>query len=579
MRNLVWLVVCVLVLGAITWLAGAMANNERITRMWVSAQVAEDGSARVTEVIDYDFGYPVEGKHGIYRDIPGLTYEVEDDDVSVTMDGHQVPYELTYGETSDRSIRIGDADRKVHGLHRYRITYPLPDVVNEKGDLAWDAVGTGWQVDLHQVEVHVASANRWFGSRCVQGKSGSTRSCRAGQSYADQPTPGHLIARFGRVESGHGVTFYGAVDGRSVSDVVKPVRPAPPAGARPDADASPNPFRTGLTVAGIALGCSLLTIVPLRLLGRDRHATVLKRPTAEGAPPDGLTPEQGGMILTERVEPHIQAAWLLGVAARRHIKVTGSGQFPTLQRTPGRAGVPDADTTAVLDDMFAGGRREFVLGVYDPFFKSAWESLAARLAEWQRTSDLWDPAAERRARLAARAGLWATLSGFLTAIVGSGLISFVNGAGWPVVAAGAVLGGTGLALRLYGWELKSRTGRGAALRAQLEAFRDWLAEAPPEAAEDTEWLEQLTAWAVALGVAERWERSIDAATTAPASGRGTRSATLSWLGPALAVSLVAAVTASADAPSPSGSGGSSSGGGSGGGGVGGGTGGGGGGSW
>ncbi|MYW68752.1 DUF2207 domain-containing protein [Streptomyces sp. SID8379] len=574
-RGLVWMVFLALALGCVTWFAGAAGNSERVTRMWVSAKVAKDGSARVTEVIDYDFGHPTSDRHGIFRDIPGLTYEVDDEDVHATMDGGPVPYELSYGETTERSIRVGDADRTVSGLHRYRITYPLPDVV-KKGKLAWDAVGTGWQVDLRNVEIHVAAPYGLDATRCVRGRTGSTQSCRAAQ-----PDTGHLVAAPGNVAPGNGVTLYASAAARGAA--VQAARPTPPAGARPDAEAAPDPLWTGLTVAGLALGCGLLAVGALRLLGRDRRPADLERP-AEGTPPEALTPAQGGILLSEHVEPHHQVAWLLHTAFRRHINIRGTGQHPTLRRTRGLGGVPDADTTAVLDDMFAG-RAEFVLGMYDPLFRSAWQSLGTRLAEWQRTSDLWDPASERRERVARLTGLGATLLGLVAAIIGSVLISHMNTAGWPMSLAGALVTGAGLALCLRAWELKRRSARGAALRLQVETFRQWLTDASPEAVgdatADAERFELLTAWAVALGLAQRWERSI-ATSTAPATTGGTRRSTaFAQLGPALAVGLITAAAVSATAPSSSGSGGSggSGGGGSSGGGVGGGTGGGGGGSW
>ncbi|MFD5067996.1 DUF2207 domain-containing protein [Streptomyces sp. NPDC058369] len=576
-RGLIGLVCALLLLGGVTWFAAAAGNTERVTRMWVSAQVAPDGSARVNEVIDYDFGHPTGSRHGIFRDIPGLTYEIGDEDVSVTMDGAPVPYELSYGGTTERSIRIGDAGRTVGGPHRYRISYPLPDVV-KKGKLAWDAVGTGWKVDLHDVEVHVTATAPWSGARCVRGRTGSAQSCGAERSGVAQPTPGQLTARVGTLAPGNGVTLYGAAGTGAARDAFQAVRPTPPAGARPDAGPGPDPARTALWVTGLALACGLATVGALRLLGRDRSPAVLAQP-AEGTPPEGLTPVQGGILLTERVEPRHKVAWLLDTANRGHLSITGTGQLPTLRRVPG--GDPDEDTAAVLDDMFAGGRVWFTLGTYDAYFRSAWQSLGIRLTAWQQTSDLWDPAGQRRVTVAVGTGLVGTLLGVVAALTGAVLIGHLNAAGPPVAAVGAVLMGTGPALCFRAWELKRRTARGAALLAQVESFQHWLATTSPRSIDDTERLEQLTAWAVALGVAQRWERSIAAATAPPVTG-ARRSTTLTQLGPALAVGLIVATARSSHAPaatSSGGSGGFSGGGGSSDSGVGGGTGGGGGGSW
>ncbi|MFE5405085.1 DUF2207 domain-containing protein [Streptomyces sp. NPDC056580] len=85
---------------------------------WVGAEIRADGSARITEVIDYDLGQSGDS-HGIYR------------------------------------LKIGDPGRLVGGVHRHRIQYVLPEAVRGHR-FAWDAVGAGWQVDRANAEVHVA---------------------------------------------------------------------------------------------------------------------------------------------------------------------------------------------------------------------------------------------------------------------------------------------------------------------------------------------------------------------------------------------------------------------------------------
>ncbi|MFC9635015.1 hypothetical protein ACFTY8_38635 [Streptomyces mirabilis] len=48
----------VLLLSGLVVLFRMSGNVERVNTMWVGAEVAADGSIRVTEVIDYDFGEP-----------------------------------------------------------------------------------------------------------------------------------------------------------------------------------------------------------------------------------------------------------------------------------------------------------------------------------------------------------------------------------------------------------------------------------------------------------------------------------------------------------------------------------------
>jgi hypothetical protein len=142
-RALIVVLVVLVVFGGVAAAAQALANKERVTSMWVGAEIRADGSARITEVIDYDFGHSGDS-HGIYRDVPGSPFE-DSDNLRVTMDGHKVPYEDTYGdyyqdEKGERNLadrlKIGDPHHLVSGIHRYRIQYTLPEVV-KGGKLAW----------------------------------------------------------------------------------------------------------------------------------------------------------------------------------------------------------------------------------------------------------------------------------------------------------------------------------------------------------------------------------------------------------------------------------------------------------
>jgi hypothetical protein len=64
------LALAVLLVGVAAAVGVVVADTERIAGMWVGAEISSDGSARITEVIDYDFGR--ERRHGIFRDVLGL---------------------------------------------------------------------------------------------------------------------------------------------------------------------------------------------------------------------------------------------------------------------------------------------------------------------------------------------------------------------------------------------------------------------------------------------------------------------------------------------------------------------------
>jgi hypothetical protein len=549
----IWLVVAAPLVGLAVTVGALGGNTERVTGMWVSARIADDGSARITEVIDYDFGIGLQDRHGIYRDVPGLSDR--DADVTVTSDSAPARFLLL----TDR-IRIGDPDQQVYGRHSYRIEYTLQNVARN-GKLAWDAVGTGWQVDLDVVKVEVVAPFALDGVRCVQGAEGSTSPCPM-----SRPSPGALTARVTKLAPGKGMSVYADTGTRLAAMAPPPAEPADDLGG--DRDSGPNPLLPGLLAAASALVVTLTVARVLRILGRERVdgrrvdlETLPLTPTP--APPDGLTPAQGGILLAERVQPQHKVAWLMSTAMDGHLDIDGNEHRPTLTRAAAPVESDDLTVNPVLDRIFAG-RDSVTLGSYDPDLKAAWDLLGSRLTWWWDDSGLPDKAADLRHRRVRLTGLVLLALGAVTAVAG-GVLSGGTGPAWlPTVAAGAVLAGAGFAMAVRGWELRVRTERGTGLWIGVESFRRYLADAGAQTL-DAGQVERYTAWAVALGEIKRWSEAVKRSTVAPR----TRSR---YYSPALAATLASATAASATAPSSSGSSGGT-------GSVGGGAGGGGGGSW
>ena len=162
----VLLAVAALVVGGGAALGAVLGDGERVTGMWAGAEVARDGSARVVEAIDYDFGSTA--RHGIFRDVPGLR-----PDAPVEVSSATAPDDVELGGSSLQTrIRIGDPARTVTGRHRYTVRYPLEGVA-PGGRLAWDAVGTSWPVEVASVEVHVVAPYELVAPRCVHGAAGA----------------------------------------------------------------------------------------------------------------------------------------------------------------------------------------------------------------------------------------------------------------------------------------------------------------------------------------------------------------------------------------------------------------------
>jgi Predicted membrane protein (DUF2207) len=579
--------------GAVSLVGAVVGDTERVERLWTSAQLADDGSAQITEVIDYDFGVQTD-RHGIFRDVPDLSPEAP-----ITVDSPDAPDAIqvtpeAVGGRDGARIRIGDPDVTVSGRHRYRIEYPLPGVARGT-TLDWEAVGTGWEVGIDEAEIHVVSPFELLDPTCSVGVSGSQGGCEV-----REVAPGHLMTTVEGVDPGEGVS----IEARTGSDLATPPAPPEPPATPPD---DPG---TGLALpAATAAACSLLaagsTAWLVRRAGRERVGVggpadaawagpdtstswtrvdedeLAAMATTEFAPPADLDPPHGGIVLAEDVRPEHKVAWLIQQAIDGTVDIGGNGadaeggggpRMPMLS-TGGddlrlvRTGQGDPDAAAILDTAFAG-RDELELGSYDSDFARAWRDLQGRLQAWRETSGFWDPGGGTR-KIAARVlGIFAVLVGALCAF-GGGALANEQGPAWLVLAAaGGALAGAGLAAALRAWELRIRTPAGSAAWLRVESFRRFLAGSEAYHAEEAAKrgvLREYTAWAVAVGEIDRWQRAVSAASIAPE----TAGLSYAYMAPLLLTSTTSAATAPH----------SSGGGGFGGGSVGGGAGGGGGGSW
>jgi hypothetical protein len=584
-----------LVVGAVSLIGARAGDSERVERLWTSADLAAEGSAQVTEVIDYNFGSAT-GKHGIFRYVWDLSPEAP-----ITVRSPDAPddIEVTYGFRDRRyvtNIRIGDPNVTVSGRHRYRIGYPLPGVARGT-TLDWEAVGVGWDVGIDEAEIHVVAPFELLDATCSAGTTGSQGGCEV-----REVTPGHLVTTVEGLDSGEGVS----IEARTGSDLATPPAPPEPPATPPD-----DPGTGLLPPAGAAAGGALLaagsTAWLVRRAGRERvgaggpadaawagpdASTSWTRvdqneleamATTEFAPPAELDPPHGGIVLREEVRPEHKVAWLIQMAIDGTVDIGANGADvvgaggPWTPSDGGddlrlvRTGHGTPDAAAILDTAFSG-RDEVELGSYDSDFARAWRHLEGQLQAWRDTSGMWDPGGRTRMVTARVLGIIGVVVGALGAAAG-GALANQRGPAWLVLsAAGGALAGAGLAAAARAWELPIRTPAGSAAWLRVESFRRFLAESEAYHAEEAArrgLLREYTAWAVAVGEIDRWQRAVSAASIAPE----TAGLSYAFMAPLLLSSTTSAATA------PSSSGGGGGGGDFGGGSVGGGAGGGGGGSW
>ena len=582
-----------LAIGAVALVGAVVGDSERVERLWTSAELADDGSAQVSEVIDYDFGALSE-KHGIFRIVPDLSPEAP-----ITVDSPDAPDAIqvtpeTVGGRAGARIRIGDPNVTVSGRHRYLIDYPLPGVVRGT-TLDWEAVGVGWEVGIEEAEIHVVAPFELLDAVCSTGTTGSQGGCQV-----REVAPGHLVTTVENLDPGEGVS----IEARTGSDLATPPAPPEPPATPPDDPGTGLAPPAGTAAAGALLAAGSTGWL-VRRAGRERvgaggpadaawaspdastswtrvdQKQLEAMATTEFAPPAELDPPHGGIVLTEEVRPEHKVAWLIQMAIDGAVDIgangadTGDAGGPWMPPTGGgnlrliRTGHGTADAATILDTAFAG-RDEVDLGSYDAGFAQAWRHLEGQLQAWRETSGMWDPGGGRRKVAARVLGIIGVVVGALAA-AGGGALANQRGPAWLVLsAAGGALAGAGLAAALRAWELRVRTPAGSAAWLRVESFRRFLAESEAYHAEEAAKrgvLREYTAWAVAVGEIDRWQRAVAGASIAPE----TAGLSYAYIAPLLLLSTSSAATA----PQSSGGGGGGFGGGS----VGGGAGGGGGGSW
>ena len=144
----------------------AKAIAEDIKDYTVKLNINKNGTVNVSEKINYDFG-DLE-KHGIYRTIPtirtnedGKKYQLDVSNISVTDENNNsYQYQTSYqGSNNDLSLKIGDPDHTITGLHIYIIDYTIRGDItyfSDHDELYWSVTGNEWNYSIDKVTSTVA---------------------------------------------------------------------------------------------------------------------------------------------------------------------------------------------------------------------------------------------------------------------------------------------------------------------------------------------------------------------------------------------------------------------------------------
>jgi uncharacterized membrane protein YgcG len=581
--------------------APSVTAGERITSFIVDLAVQADGTLKVTETIDYDFG--TNSRHGLLAYVPRRVVWAPDKKYyrewrfrGLTTKADGLPAQHTEEDSGDfLTVKVGDPDVTITGKHRYVLsflvdgafdTYVQTAETPAHDELYWNAVGAGWTVPIDAVQVRVTGPFPVSRATCYQGPVGSTTPCGLTEAAGKQ-------AAF---------TASGLADHQAVTVVV-----ALPKGAVPHAGPLLVERRDWMYYLGLrrgstplfgALGLAALLAalagVRLYRTGRDRrfagqipglapvpgqNVAAEYRPVGtspegpvEFVPPKGVRPGVIGALITEKAQVRDVTATVVDLAVRGYLRIEELGAAggdeddadwrlsrlrdadDTLRPYErdlfaalfaGR----DAVTLSELKTTFAKANSSAITGVYDDLVAQGWYRVRPDRAR-QATGCL----------------------GVLLVLVAVGLGALLGFAlHLGILAIGVAV--AGLVLVFGARVAPARTPAGSAAYAQALGFRRYIrvAEAAQIRAEEREGVfSRYLPYAVAFGEAKRWVQTFAAVgAVAPAA--------VGWYGnPALfATSLDSfgstASTAFTSSPASSGSSGFSGGSGGGGGGGGGGS--------
>jgi uncharacterized membrane protein YgcG len=465
--------------------------------------VEADATLRVRESITVDF----RGSHeGIFRTVPvryerrGLDFTLRVDDIYVFDESVKpLRQEISHpGRAISVRAWIPGAQNAVKTvIITYRVRRALIDVDGHE-ELYWNVTGSEWDVPIRQVEAVVSSPPGIALDRVA--------------SAAYTGAPGAAGSDFTEERADTFITFR----------TTRPLRPREgltiAVGWPPGAIRGPGVLRSvgwflcdnwPLVLPLLALGGVLLV---WRLYGRDPGRAPTVKPEYE--PPAGLMPAAGGVLVSERAVPRDVVATLVDLAVRGFIRIE--------EVSPA---VSETDYVLHRLKPLTGGPelRPFEHALLVRLFGSDGSAGERRLSEVRRDYDnVFPPLRNELYRTMVQDGLFPTspesvralwlvaglvIMGIALFILTGGLDRFV---GSPVVL-GVGLGMAGLVIAVLSPLMPRKTLRGAQVVARVKGFREFLERTgkdelrrlPPDTMH--RWL----AWAIALGVSERWVHAFD----------------------------------------------------------------------
>lgn len=504
------------------------AALEQISRYSVAMDLRKDGSMRVTETIDYDFGSS-SGKHGIFRTIPTVfpyddkyerVYPISDVDVSSPTGA---PDGVKVDEDNVTSIRIGDEDKTVSGRQTYVLSYDVEGVTNSFPDhqeLYWNAIGAEWSVTIGQASATVKGPAAVQKTACFRGAVGSTQTCTTsvadgvGRFSQPQLAPAEALTVVASFPLG---TFPGA----------KPILREPQTLARAFTVA---PLTVGSSLAVVALAAGgawalvsrrgrderYLGVTPGLEPGQGQEHTVSRVPlvgrdpiAVQFQPPKDMRPGQLGTLIDERANVVDVTATIVDLAVRGYLRIE-EVEAPRLFRSGDwrLVMVPDPPQQdlrgyelRLLQGIF-DDRSEVLLSGLKKTFREDLEKVQEMLYS-DVTGNGWFRGNPVSVRLR-----W-QIYGIALTVAGAGL-TWLLATRTTFGLLGLAVVVAGLLLLLVAPRMPARTARGTAALAQANGFRQYLVTAEADQLrfeEGEDIFSRYLPFAIVFGVTERWAKA------------------------------------------------------------------------
>ncbi len=511
--------------------APAQPSGERIQRFASTVDVARDGTVTVTEAVTYDFA-DTPDRHGIERIIP-VRFPYDDvkenhdritplEVESVEADaGAPADYEVR-GDGDDRTIRIGDADVVISGVHTYEITYRLTGVLNHFEDheeLYLNVTGNGWEVPIDYAVVEVSVPAPVGRIACFAGPVRSSIPCDEAEENEGRAT---FSAR--NLAPNEGLTIVVGFPTGVIDPTPSPIlRERWTVGrafaVRPDT-LVPASALTAAAVGGFAL---LLTRV-----GRDRRFAGSPTDVAFGnvsgdselapirdrdpvpvefVPPEGLRPGQVGTLIDEQANTLDVTATIVDLAVRGYLRITevpkqgwlGSTDWELTSLKPG-TGLKRYENT-LLTALFATGP-QVKLSDLKGTFATHLKQVADELYDDMLANGWYRDRPDRTRAKAAALAVAVIVAGIAVTVL-LALFTSYGLVGVPLVLFGLLLV---FAHRAF----PSRTAKGYAALRRVRGFKRFIDESEKERArfaEQQHLFSEYLGYAVVFGAVDKWART------------------------------------------------------------------------